>query len=128
MTEANSNYNFHYDELSDTLYVTFSEGEAATGIELTEHILLRLFTTDMRVVGLSILDYSILTQQTEMGVRSFPMTGLAKLPTDLRKRVLELLHQPPLREILAISAYTPSVGETIPIISVLPLPVMASVA
>ena len=33
---------FNYDEISDTLYVSFEPGEKATGIELNEHILLRI--------------------------------------------------------------------------------------
>lgn len=33
---------FSYDELSDTLYVSFVPGQAATGIELNDHILLRV--------------------------------------------------------------------------------------
>ncbi|MBK9051231.1 MAG: DUF2283 domain-containing protein [Chloroflexi bacterium] len=36
---------FNYDEPSDTLYVSFSPGESATGIELNEHILLRINNT-----------------------------------------------------------------------------------
>lgn len=31
-----------YDEMSDTLYVSFEPGEKTTGIELNEHILLRI--------------------------------------------------------------------------------------
>ena len=34
---------FNYDEMSDTLYVSFSPGEKATGIELNDHILLLEF-------------------------------------------------------------------------------------
>jgi uncharacterized protein YuzE len=33
---------FNYDEISDTLYVSFAPGEKATGIELSDHILLRI--------------------------------------------------------------------------------------
>ena len=33
---------FNYDELSDTLYVTFEVGKKATGIELNNNILLRI--------------------------------------------------------------------------------------
>jgi uncharacterized protein YuzE len=33
---------FHYDEASDTLYVSFTPGEAATGIALNDHMLLRI--------------------------------------------------------------------------------------
>jgi uncharacterized protein YuzE len=33
---------YDYDEVSDTLYVSFVPGEKATGIELNQHILLRI--------------------------------------------------------------------------------------
>jgi len=33
---------FNYDELSDTLYVSFFPGETGTGIELNDHIVLRI--------------------------------------------------------------------------------------
>lgn len=119
---------FNYDELSDTLYVTFAPGESATGIELTEHILLRLNKAERRAVGITIFEYSVVAQQTELGPRSFPLTGLAQLPDDRREQVIELLIQSPVRDILALSVYTPSIGEAAPIISLLPLSVTASAA
>ena len=42
----------HYDEVSDTLSISFAPGEHATGIELNEHILLRINKTERRAVGL----------------------------------------------------------------------------
>ena len=70
---------FNYDEMSDTLYVSFSPGEDATGIELSDHILLRVNKKEGRAIGLTFLDYSLLAQRTEVGPRSFPLTGLAGL-------------------------------------------------
>lgn len=119
---------FNYDELSDTLYVTFAPGESATGIELTEHILLRLNKAQRRAVGITIFEYSVVAQQTELGPRSFPLTGLTQLTDDLREQVTELLIQPPVRDILALSVYTPSIGEAAPIISLHPRSVTASAA
>jgi uncharacterized protein YuzE len=111
----------HYDEPSDTLYVSFAPGEAATGIELNEHILLRLNRQERRVVGLTFFDYSVLAQQTEVGPRSFPLTGLAELTMELRELVIELLRTEPVRAILAVSAYSPSPVEVIPITSLQPV-------
>ena len=119
---------FNYDELSDTLYVTFAPGESATGIELTEHILLRLNKAQRRAVGITIFEYSVVAQQTELGPRSFPLTGLTQLTDDLREQVTELLIQPPVRDILALSVYTRSIGEAAPIISLHPRSVTASAA
>lgn len=111
---------FNYDEMSDTLYVSFSPGENATGIELNDHILLRLDKNEGRAIGLTFLDYSLLAQRTEMGPRSFPLTGLAELSEELREMVLGILRHPPVSEILFFSSYTPSIAETIPITSLQP--------
>ncbi len=106
---------FNYDEMSDTLYVSFAPGEKATGIELTEHILLRLNKHERRAVGLTFLNYSILAQQTEIGPRSFPLTGFAKLSDELQEMVLEVMKLPPVSELLLLSSYTPSISDTVPI-------------
>ena len=111
MTQPVSNY----DEVSDTLYVSFIPSEHATGIELTPHILLRLNKQERKAVGLTFLEYSLLAQKTDMGPRSFPLTGLTELSEDLRDIVLEILQCPPVSELLLISSYTPSISETIPI-------------
>jgi uncharacterized protein YuzE len=108
---------FNYDEASDTLYVSFALGETATGIELNEHILLRIDKQERRAIGLTFFEYSILAQRTEIGPRSFPLTGLAELSEELRTIVLEILLHPPVSDILLLSAYTPSASETIPITS-----------
>jgi uncharacterized protein YuzE len=112
---------FNYDEMSDTLYVSFSPGEKATGIELNDHILLRISKNERRAIGLTFLDYSLLAQKTEVGPRSFPLTGLAELSDELREMVLDILQHPPISEILSLSSYTPSMLESIPITSLQPV-------
>lgn len=111
----------NYDAESDTLYVAFEPGESATGIELNEHILLRLDKSKTRAVGLTLFEYSVLAQRTELGPRSFPLTGLEELSPSLHERILELLQQPPVSDFLTLSAYTPSSAECIPIASLQPL-------
>ncbi len=115
----------NYDEISDTLTVSFSPGEKATGIELNDHILLRINKAERRAVGLTFFEYSILSQRTEVGARSFPLTGLDELSSELRQLVIEVLLHPPVSDILTVSAYTPSVTEMIPITSLQPLAVTA---
>ncbi|MBI4771308.1 MAG: DUF2283 domain-containing protein [Chloroflexi bacterium] len=114
---------FNYDEASDTLYVSFSPGEPATGVELNDYILLRVNKAERRAVGLTFFEYSLLAQRTEIGPRSFPLSGLAQLSGELRQMVLDILLRPPVSNLLALSAYTPSITETTPITSVQPLPV-----
>ena len=67
MTQPVSNY----DEISDTLYISFAPGEQATGIELTPHILLRLNKQEHKAIGLTFLEYSLLAQKTDMGPPKF---------------------------------------------------------
>ena len=117
--------NFNYDEISDTLYVSFEPGEKATGIELNEHILLRINKNEHRAIGLTFLDYSLLAQETEIGRRSFPLIGLSELSEELRESVIDILQKPPVNKILHISAYTPSIIETIPISELQALPIVA---
>jgi hypothetical protein len=62
---------------------------------------------------------------TDIGPQSFPLTGLDELSDELREMVLDILLHPPVHDILPLSAYTPSLTETIPIISLQPLSVAA---
>ena len=101
----------NYDEISDTLYVSFEPGEKATGIELNDHILLRINNHGRRAIGGTFFDYSLLAQKTEFGPRSFPLTGLAKLSEDLRQLVIEIISKPPVSQFLGVSAYTLAVPE-----------------
>ena len=116
---------FHYDEASDTLYVSFAPGETATGIALNDHMLLRINKHERRAIGLTLFDYSVLAQHTEVGPRSFPLTGLMQLSEDLRSLVLDILRRPPVCALLSLSAYTPSLVDTVPIASLQPIPVVS---
>jgi uncharacterized protein YuzE len=114
----------NYDEMSDTLYVSFAPGENATGVELNDHLLLRINKQERRAVGLTFFDYSLLAQSAEFGPRSFPLTGLAALPRQLQQMVVEIISQPPVSDFLSLSSYTPSFYETVPITSVHHMPLV----
>jgi uncharacterized protein YuzE len=114
---------FNYDETSDTLYVSFAPGEAATGIALNDHMLLRINKREHRAIGVTFFDYSVLAQHTETGPRSFPLTGLSQLSDALHRTVLDILQRPPVCDLLSLSAYTPSLSESIPIAFLRPVPV-----
>jgi len=111
----------NYDEMSDTLYVSFEPGTKATGIELNEHILLRINKDNRKVIGVTFFEYSLLAQKTYLGPRSFPLTGLSELSGDLRQIVLDILLTPPVSDFLSVSAFTPSNAEFIPITLLQPL-------
>lgn len=108
---------FTYDEASDTLYVSFSPGTKATGIELNEQLLLRINKKTESAVGITIFNYSFLAQKTEMGLRTLPLTGLDALSEELRELVIDILRKPPVSDILSLAVYTPTANERIPITS-----------
>ncbi|MFZ4558108.1 MAG: DUF2283 domain-containing protein, partial [Pseudanabaena sp.] len=59
--------NIKYDEISDTLTISFEPNVMATGVELTDHILLRLHKSDRAAISLTFFDYSIIAQTTDVG-------------------------------------------------------------
>jgi hypothetical protein len=64
---------------------------------------------------------SLLTQKTEIGYRSFPLSGFIELSDEVREIVLELLLSEPVSRFLKLSAFTPSITETIPIAHLQPI-------
>ena len=103
-----------YDETEDILEVFFGENEPATGIELTEHILLRLNQTTGRAVSLTLLHFSILVERTEYGPRSYPLNNLKELPEALRELVIRALTTPPVNEFLKLSYFQASPTKRVP--------------
>ena len=105
-----------YDKEADVLYISFSPGEkATTAVELNDNILLRFNRAEKRAIGLTLMDFSVLVQLTEMGPRHFPLSGLRELEPEWQDLVMEIVTQPPVSQILKVSVYTPSLAETIPI-------------
>lgn len=112
---------YTYDEESDTLSILFPPAEKATGVELTDHIILHINKATRRLVRMTLLDYSILVQQTEFGPRTFPLTGLTDINEELRTIILDILQEKPVTDVLRIAAYTPSDGKIIPTVLVQPV-------
>lgn len=120
---------YSYDQEADVLYISFGGIEnfaekattekATAAVELNENILLRFNRAERRAVGLTLMDYSVLAQMTAWGPRSFPLHGLQDLEPEWQEVVIELITQPPVNQILRVSAYSPSAVELIPIVSVL---------
>ncbi|MBI1878003.1 MAG: DUF2283 domain-containing protein [Chloroflexi bacterium] len=110
---------YSYDKEADVLYISFSPGEkATTAVELNDNILLRFNRAEKRAIGLTLMDFSVLVQLTELGPRSFPLSGLRELEPEWQETVIEIITKPPVNQILKVSTYTPSLAETIPITSV----------
>lgn len=106
---------YYYDEEGDILYVSFFPGEKGTGVELNNNILLRLDKDEEKAIGLTFFDFSILIQETELGPRGFPLTGLADTPEELTEIVIRIITTPPVSHLLKVTTYSPTMTEAIPI-------------
>lgn len=107
-----------YDQEGDILYVSFRPGETGMGINLTEHILLRFNPQTKQPIGLTLLDFSVLVSPTELGPRNFPLTGLDRLPSDLRQTVIDIITAAPVNHYIKVSTFYPSSAQPVPITSV----------
>ncbi len=106
---------FVYDEEADMLELFFGENAPAMGIDLTDHIVLRLDRKTKRALSLVLLHFSILSEQTEYGPRSFPLENLERLPEDLRELVLRLLTTLPVSQFLKLSQLQTTPPKFIPV-------------
>ena len=104
-----------YDHAADILEIFFGTNEPATGIELTDHIILRLHLQTKRAVSLLLLDFSILTERTEYGPRSYPLTTLHELPEEVRAVVLQVVTSMPVKQFLKVSHFQASPTESVPL-------------
>lgn len=103
-----------YDKGEDMLDIFFGENEPATGVELTDHILLRLNQATGRAVSLTILHFSILAERTEYGPRSYPLDKIEELPEDLRELVVHVVTTVPVSQFLKISHFQASPTKRVP--------------
>jgi uncharacterized protein YuzE len=107
---------YSYDKEVDVLYISFSPGErATTAVELNDNILLRFNRAEKRAIGLTLMDFSVLVQLTNLGPRSFPLSGLDELEPEWQDVVVEIITSPPVNQVLRVSLYTPSLTETVPV-------------
>ncbi len=119
---------YSYDKEADVLYISFAPGETPTAaVELHDNILLRFNLTEKRAVGLTLMDFSVLVQMTQLGPRSFPLKGLQDLEPEWQEAVIEIITKPPVSQILRVSSYTPSMTEVVPITSVEKPPIPVAV-
>jgi hypothetical protein len=89
-----------YEEIGDILEVVFQGVKGNCAVELTNDILLNFQREQEQAAGLTIMNFSILSTATELGPRSFALTGLDTLPDDLRETVVRLIMRPPVNQFL----------------------------
>jgi hypothetical protein len=114
-----------YDEDADILEIFFGENGPATGIELTSYIVLRLDRNSKHALSLLFRHFSILTEQTEYGPRSFPLDKLEQLPEDLRALVLRLITALPVSQFLKLSYFQSDPQKPMPLAYVEAQPMVA---
>ncbi|MFH1909107.1 MAG: DUF2283 domain-containing protein [Chloroflexota bacterium] len=103
-----------YDPEADILEIFFGENEPATGIELTDYIILRLNKQTRQALSLLLLHFSILTEDTEYGPRSYPLNKLDELSEDLQELVLHVITSMPVSQFLKLSYFQASPTKRIP--------------
>jgi hypothetical protein len=116
---------FVYDQEADILEIFFGENEPATGVELTDHIVLRLNRLARRAISLMLLHFSILAERTEYGPRSYPLNKLHETPEDLREVVIHLITSMPVSQFLKLSYLQTSPTKQMPFTFVESQPIMA---
>ena len=104
-TENGRPIHLAYDETGDILEIVFDDVEATCAVELTDNILLRFHRELGQAAGLTILDFSVLASPSELGPRSFALTGLEHLPDDLREMVARIITTAPVNRFLKVSIF-----------------------
>ena len=104
-----------YDREADILEIFFGQNEPATGVELTDHILLRINSQTHRAISVTVRHFSVLTEHTEYGPRSYALHKLDEVPEDLRELVLHVVTTMPVRQFLKITHFQASPTEQIPV-------------
>ena len=95
---------------------------------MTDHIILRLNKQTRRAVGLVLIHFSILTETTEYGPRSYPLEKLDEVPENLRELVLRLATSMPVSHFLKLSHFQASKAEQIPFAYVETHPALSNVS
>lgn len=103
-----------YDQEADILEIFFGANEPATGVELTDYILLRFNRQSHRAISLTLRHFSILAERTEYGPRSYALDRLAAVPENLREQVLRIITTQPVNQFLRLSYFQASPTERIP--------------
>jgi len=99
---------FEYNEDADMLDIFFGENIPATGVELTDNILLRVNQQTGRAISLTLLHFSILAERTEYGPRSYPLNSLKDVPKALREMVMAAIRTSPVNQFLKVSYFQSS--------------------
>ncbi|MFN8487716.1 MAG: DUF2283 domain-containing protein [Caldilineaceae bacterium] len=128
ITETGRHVELEYDQDGDMLEIFFQKGPATSAIELADPMILRFDREAGVAVSLSILTFSKVIEQTELGPRNFQLYGLDALPDTLRQMVSKIITSPPVNTFLKVSTYYPKTEQSPVILSYLAQSVALPVA
>ena len=114
-TEYGEKIRLAYEETGDILEIVFVGVKATSAVELNDNIVLRFNREQKRAAGLTLLDFSALALPTELGVRSFALSGIDALPQELREVVVRIITTPPVNRFLKVTIFQASAGDQIPL-------------
>lgn len=90
---------FSYDREADVLYIAFDKGREASSVSLNDNLILRFDAQSGEAVGLTILDFSRLMQESNVLL----LSRLEEFPPKLKTLVWEILLRPPVSHYLRIT-------------------------
>jgi hypothetical protein len=94
-----------YDREGDILSLFFKDvkEQRNTGVELNDNIVLYFNPDTQEALCLIVIDYSkMITRTDRRQWKAFPLSGLSKLPPEIRATVLRILRSAPVNEYLAV--------------------------
>jgi len=94
-----------YDTEGDMLEVFFAEGAATGTVELADGVLLRLDVEHARPLSLAFLCATPLMHEQVYGPPLLELDGVASLPDDLRRIVVQIITSPPVNAVLKVYSY-----------------------
>lgn len=107
-----------YDPDTDSLLLRLAYGDEWLQFNLNEYVQVETDPELQICYALLLNDYSLLIAQTKYGQRFFPLDGLQALHQEQQERLLALLLSQGLQPFLSVAAYTPSLVDTVPMISI----------
>ncbi len=107
-----------YDPDSDSLLLRLAYGDEWLQFDLNDYVKLETDPQLQTCYALMLNDYSLLIAQTKFGQRFFPLDGLQGLQQEQQERLLKLLLSQGLQPFLSVAAFTPSLVDTVPMISI----------
>ncbi len=96
-----------YDTEGDMLEVFFAEGAATGTVELADGVLLRLDVEHARPLSLAFLCMTPLMHKQVYGPLLLELDGVASLPDDLRRTVIQIITSLPVNAVLKVYSYLP---------------------